>query len=1029
MANFEQERKIEAHQWEVRLREIRETIYTMRRPMTGLKACVTGLDKGPERMPKSGWKPFEMFGRWGGFDQTTWFRMKARIPKEMAGQKVVALIRPGGEAVGYVNGEPAQGFDRNHDEAVLATNAKGGETYDIALEGVPSVRFDDYHNFEYADIAVKNMLVWDFYWDCKVVLEVLAEMKDNYAPARQLLDLVGNAIKTVDLSRKDDEAYFASIKKGQRLLRTGLKDFAQSYGVGELAIMGQSHIDSAWLWPLRETHRKCARTFSTVLSLLEQYPEFIFMASQAVQYDWLKEDYPELYKRIKQHAKTGQWEPMGAMWVESDCNVPSGEALIRQVMYGNRFFRKEFGVHSRTVWLPDAFGYTWAFPQILKKAQIDTFVTTKISWGRFTDFPYSLFQWEGADGSRIRGLMPPMNYNGMMTVPDAISHWDQFKQKEKVDELPYAIGYGDGGGGPTMDMIERAKRLSNIVGVPKCKFSTFQDSVDRMADQVPFEELPVWNGELYLEFHRGCQTSQARTKRHNRKCELLVRDAEFLNSLALVHGGKYDHESLYDAWKLVLLNQFHDILPGSSITEVYQDTERDYGRARELAGGVVDVSLNHLAGRIDTSGKGTPIVVFNTLSWVRTDPVEVDVALPKGAFHVLDASGVPVPCQKTADGKLLIEARDVPPLGYAVFRLIAGQGADVSGGSLKASAKGMENDCLRVKFNAKGDLTSAYDKTERREILAKGERGNMLQIFEDRPHSNDAWDIDHNFEEKMWEFEAPESITVVEEGPVRAVVRVVRKNGKSTIAQDVTMHAGSPRLDFVTKVDWWEKHVLLKAAFPVDVRSTNATYEIQYATIDRATHHNTAFDRGRFEVPAQRWADLSEGDFGVSLMNDCKYGYDIHDNVMRLSLLRSPVEPDPKADEGEHEFVYSLYPHAWDWRNGVVQEGAELNAPLVAQPATAGKGSLPAAGAFASVDAENVVIDAVKKHEDSRALIVRCYEAYGQRGDVAITFGKTPKTVTECDLMEENDEAVKVKGASVRFYVKPYEIRTFKVTF
>ncbi len=1027
MSNFEAERRTEMEQIRNRLREIKETIYTDRQPIGPVQACITGPGLGPERMPKSGWKPFAVHERWGGFDQTTWFKMTVVVPKAMKGQRVLALIRPGGESLAYVNGQPFQGLDHNRDELYFVDKAKGGERFDIALESVPSVRFDEYHHFEYADIVAMHPAVWDFYWDARVVYRVLEQLDKEYTPRRQLLDLLKNAMFAVDLQHVGAPAYFASIAKARRLLQAGLKQFETSYGMGKLVLTGQSHIDTAWLWPLRETRRKCGRTFSTMLNLLDRYPEFVFMASQPVQYEWMKEHYPELFKRIKQRVKEGRWEIFGALWVENDCNVPSGEAVVRQLLYGNRFFRKEFGIHSTTAWLPDAFGYAWSLPQIFKKAQVDTFVTTKISWSRFTEFPYSAFQWEGADGSRILGMMPPLNYNGDTHPRDCIEQWKLFKQKDRFEELPFPYGHGDGGGGVTMEMIEFGKRLGNIVGVPKCELGRTQDCIDRMKRQCRFDDLPVWNSELYLEYHRGCQTTQARTKRNNRKSEFLLRQTEFLSSWALTLGGKYDQARLYDAWKIVLTNQFHDILPGSSINEVYAQTDKDYHQARSLATSVRAAALKHLVGRIDTSGPGLAVVVFNDLSWARTDVAHIELPLPKGRFRVVDGVGAEVPCQRTGPNELLILAESVPPLGYAVYRVVPGEPAVEN--PLKATTAGIENDFIRLAFDKKGQVARLYDKIEDRDVLVKGEPGNVLELFEDRPHGNDAWDIDPNFEEIAWEAQPAESIEVVETGPVRAIVRIVRKTEHSVIAQDVTLHAHSSRVDFVTHVDWHEKRVLLKAAFPVDIRSSHATYEIQFAAIERATHRNTDFDRARYEVPAHKWADLSEGDYGVSLLSDCKYGYETKGNLMRVSLLRSPVDPDPKADEGEHDFTYALYPHAWTWRNGTVQEGFELNSPLLAFAAPANKGALPPSDAFASLDVDHVLIDTIKRCEDSNALIVRVYEAYGQRGPVALTFGHKPRQVAECDLMEENDTPMKVKGATIRFDVTPFEIRSFKVTF
>ena len=1029
MAQVDKERVLVAKQIRAYLNEILNSVYSDRQPIGPIEACVTGPGKGPERAPKSGWKPFAVHERWGGFDQTTWFRMKVRIPKSMEGQRVVALVRPGGESLAYLNGAPFQGLDNNHDEVYLTEKAKGGETLELALESVPSVRFDLYHHFEYADLAVMHPMAWDFYWDCWVVLEVYEQSDKNYAPTRQLLELLNRCIKTVDLQHVGQPAYFESLSRAQRSLRTGLKAFELSTGLGKLIVTGQSHIDTAWLWPLRETRRKCGRTFSTVLNLLDRYPEFVFMGSQPAQYEYIQEHHPELFERIKAYVKKGRWEPMGGMYVETDCNVPSGESFVRQFLFGNRFFRREFGVHSRTAWLPDTFGDSWALPQILKKSQIDMFVTTKISWNEFTRFPYSFFQWQGTDGTQVPCLMPPLNYNGMLRVADVIEQWKLFHEKDKVDELPYPVGYGDGGGGPTMTMIETGKRLQNIVGMPKCEFGRMQDSLDRMMGTCDMEGLPVWNGELYLELHRGCQTTQARTKRYNRKCELLLRDAEILSSMALVHGGAYDQDRLNRAWKTVLINQFHDILPGSSITEVYTVAEEDYAAAQMLAASVREEALDFLTAQIAAPASGAGLIVFNTLPWARTSVARARI--PEGtdaSAALLDAEGRPVPSQRIGE-EILFLAPDMPPMGYATFTF--GEAAEEAAGSpLKATASMLENDLIRVRLDKKGRVTSLYDKLDRRELIPKGSPANDLQLFEDRPGKNNAWDIDFNFEERMWEPGKPESIELIEAGPVRAVVRVVRRSERSTISQDITLHAHSARLDFVTQVEWDEKNVLLKAAFPVDIHSSRAAFEIQFGTIERSTHRNTDFDRAQFEVTGHKWADLSEADYGVSLLNDCKYGYDVKGNMLRLSLLRSSIMPDPHADEGHHEFTYSVFPHAGAWQNGTVEEGYDLNVPLLTRCAgPVKKAALPSSAAFVEVDQDGVVIDTIKRCEDSNELIIRLYEAYGRRGEVAMRFGRKPKSVVECDLMEENDEPVKLTEDRVDFYIKPFEVRTFKVSF
>jgi len=1043
MAHFEPERRIELQQVRNRLEEIKSFVYTDARGAERVEYCVTGTGRGPERPPEHGWHPFSIPGSWGGLDRTTWFRARFVLPAEYRGRCAVALLKiagqtyiegigpsdESGDALAFVNGVATQGIDRNHEDIVLTPEARGGECFEIALEACPGPRFDAMHVFRRADMAVFNQGVWDFYWDATVALDVHAELDGESADARRLLDAVTQAVFKVDLQHAGTPAFFASLEHARHFLRALLLLFRGSRGMGQLALIGHSHIDTAWLWPLRETQRKVARTWSTALRLMERYPEFIFAASQPALYEFIKENHPELWRQVKKRVKEGRWEPCGASYVEQDNNISSGESLVRQFLTGNRFYEREFGVRSRIAWLPDAFGFPWTLPQILRKAQIDAFHTIKIFWGRFTRFPFNLFQWQGADGTRIPTFLPFVNYNGNPLPSECIRQWKHFEQKDTVDEVPFTFGYGDGGGGPTKEMLEYGRRLENFAGVPRCVFSRTQDCFDRVLTRDTLPALPVHNGELYLEYHRGCQTTQARTKRNNRKCEILLQNAEFASSMALLHGGAYDKRSTDDAWKLVLLNQFHDILPGSSIAEVYHVAEKDYARARALASEARDAALAHLAGRIDTSGPGTAIVVFNPLSWVRDDAVRAACKLPSGPFHVVGPDGRVAPSQVIGKNDLLFEARSLPPLGYAVYHVVKGAARAPGRGILKAGPRLLENRFVRVKMDAWGRFSSVYDKTEGREVLAPGKKGNVLQLFDDRPHGNDAWDIDHNFERIAWEPGKAEKITVTECGPVRAVVRVERRTEHSVIVQDVTLYALLPRIEVNTRADWREKHTLLKAAFPVDVLNTRAAFHIQFGTVERPTHDNTAFDRGRFEVPAHYWADLSEGDYGVSLLNDCKYGYDVKGNVLRISLLRAPTDPDPRADEGRHEFTYALLPHAGDWRCGTVQQGYELNYPCFAVAAEPHGGELPKSFALAAVSEDNVILETIKKAEDSGAIILRVYEAYGQRGDATITLARKPIAVTECDLMEEHDVPAETRGSEIRFYIKPWEIRTFKVRF
>ncbi len=1027
MAHFEAERTVIYQQLETFLSRVKPTAFGPAHPLTEGEMVVTGKGLGPERAPEKGWKKFPIPSLWGGRDQTTWFRFRITIPEAMKGLRVAAQFLAHAEMMAYLDGVPRQGIDPGRKTLFLTDKAKGGETYDLVLEAVPGTVHDQIHRFDLAQLVTFLPEVWEFYWDMLTPLHAIPQMPENSASRRQLLTLLHDTAQMVLIERHPEPEYAASVHKARRFLLNGLKKFETSEGRGTLTLAGHSHLDTAWLWPIRETKRKTGRTWANMLGLMDEYEDFHFSCSQPVQYEWAKTYFPELYERARKRIKEGRWEPIGCMWVEPDLNVPSGESLVRQCLFGKRFFRREFGRDVRVAWTPDTFGYSYALPQILRRCGVDSYMTSKIFWNQYTKFPYSLFHWEGLDGSRVLTFMPD-NYNGYPKPEQLVTQWDKFLQKESCDEFVFPYGHGDGGGGVSRGMIEYGRRLKNLTGIPRARFGRVDDTIDRIKGSTDLERLPVYNGELYFELHRGCQTSQARTKRNNRKGELLLRSTELAGVIAAQHGAAYERDELNALWKTLLTNQFHDILPGTSVTEVYTTCDAEYADLLARASAVRDRAIAALADKTDTTGEGTAILVFNDLPWMRDDVARIAIKLPKGPFAVLSPDGLAVPHQVAADGTLLFEARDLPPLGHAVYRLV-NRAVDAPASPIKAAANRIENDYLRVKLDSHGRITSLFDKLEGRETVPQGQKANVLQLFRDQPGRWDAWDIDFNFEEKMWEPDAPVSVEVIEQGPVRAVVRVVRKTGKSTITQDITLYADGLRVDFDTHVDWQETWTLLKAAFPVDVRSSRATFEVQYGAIERPTHRNEPADAAKFEVPAQKWADLSEGDYGVSVLNDCKYGYDALGNQLRISLLRSSTIPDPVADKGEHRFTYSVYPHTGDWRAGTVQEAYELNCPLLAVPVPSTPGKLPAVAAFATVDAENVILDTVKQCEDSKDVIVRLYEAYGQRGDVNLTFGRTPKKVVECDLMEENGTPVAHTGANVALYVRPYEIRTLKVSF
>ncbi len=1037
MAHLPQERAIIARQVRRRLGILEGTIYRNARPIDGWEICVTGTGQDVAPPPANGWKPFSIGEDWGGPDITAWFRATVTVPDSFAGHAVAALLTPGAESLCWVNGAPWHGLDHNHGEVELTPEAAGGETFEIIIDA----NAKEVQAFERAELAIRDQAAWDFYWSVKAAFDIQDALPKGSQTQIGILELVDKVIKKIDLNTIDPivgiddvRAFHADIRAATIAFERGMEPYRHSHGMGSMSIMGQSHLDTAWLWPLRVTRKKCGRTFSTALRNMERYPEFTFLMSQAQIYEYVKDHYPELYAQVKERIAEGRWLVEGAAWVEQDLNVPSGEAHVRQYVYGNRFFREEFGIHTRCVWLPDCFGFTFALPQIMKKCGIDYFATGKLWGNQYNPFPHSLFRWRGLDGSEVLSYLLPGGANSHANPGHVIGTWEKYKQKTAAPEVPYAFGYGDGGGGPTIEQLETMKRLENVTGVPRCRYGDLIDTLDRVTETTDVENLPVWHDELFYERHRGCQTTQARTKRNNRKSELLARDTEFLSALAMKQGAEYRADDIYAAWKLILLNQFHDILPGSSIAEVYEDAEKDYAKARATLHTVRREALTTLGNVIDTSGKGEPVVVYNTLGWERDDVAELPLNAPLGEdTGVVGPDGKTVLCQEVATeagDALLFEAAGLPSMGHAVFHVVEGKRRRRPSGNKapKASKTKLENDFFVVQLSRKGDITRIYDKANDREVLEDGEKGNQFTMYDDRPFANDAWEIDHNHEDVKIPVDDVVSVEVTEKGPVRATVRVVRSTGKSTIAQDISLWRTIPRIDFSTAVDWYEKRRLLKVSFPVTVTSRKATYEIQYGAIERPTHYSTSYDRAKFEVTGHRWIDLSEADYGVSLLNDCKYGFQVYDNSMRMSVLRSSVLPDPHADEGRHHVTYSLLPHAGDWRgSATVRHAHALNSPLVVARETAHEGRVPTVSGFVATDAAHVVIDCVKKAEDTDDVIVRLYEAHGSRGPVTLTFGSAPAKVTECDMMEENDVEVAHNGAQVSFDIKPWEVRTLRV--
>lgn len=990
---------------------------------------------------KQKFTPFQVGEFWGPLWSTTWFRFRGTIPKEWKGREVVALVRlltgtaEGFTAEGmiYRDGVVDRALNINRAEVEVSAKAKGGESFEFFVEAAANGGFDPagritpqpsgvpLFQLKVASLTSPNREAQAFYFDFKTALLAMQELPVESTRRAQLRRALNDAINAFDPDQP------ATIPAARRELRPvlGTRNSVTNH---RISAVGHAHIDTAWLWPLRESIRKCARTFSTMVDYMEKYPKFVFGCSQAQQYAWMKVLYPDVYERMKKMIRRGQFEPIGSMWIETDCNLVSGESLIRQIVYGKQYFKREFGVETRDCWIPDVFGYSGAMPQILLGCDIDSFLTQKISWNQFNKFPHHTFWWEGIDGSRIFSHFPPCDTYNAMPDPKTIQFAEtNFRNKDRATRSLMPFGFGDGGGGPSIENLEFIQRLGNFEGLPEIQF----DSVANFFKQAKAEaeDLPVWSGELYLELHRGTYTTQARNKRGNRKSELALRDAEFFDAVTRIHAPErteravnparavYDvnedpsadphaHRSALDrAWKLTLLNQFHDIIPGSSIKWVYEDSERDYATIGELANSVSDSSLRALEPLIDTTGWKKPVIALNTLGIRRREVVE----LPSGKYRAVD----------------------VPPCGYAVIESARVETGELPPVHAKRSLTGitLDNGLLRLKLNRRGQLTSIFDLAAKREVLAEGEIGNRLELHPDYPNMWDAWDVDAFYREVSESIGEAKKVELVVDDPLRVVVKLEYAFGASRLVQELVLTAGSRRIDFITEVDWHENHRLLDVAFPVEIRSSRATYEVQFGHVERPTHYNTSWDVARFTVCGQRWADLSEPGYGVALLNDCKYGHDIHGNVMRLSLLRSPGEPDPTADRGHHTFTYSLMPHAGSFQEaGVLEEAAKLNTPLRFVRAKEHAGVLPAAHSFFSVSSPGLVIDTIKRAQDSEDIVVRLYEAHGTRGSAELTCALPFAKVERVNLIERPLHAEKAKGDRVAFDFRPFEILTFKFT-
>ncbi|AQT68107.1 Mannosylglycerate hydrolase [Anaerohalosphaera lusitana] len=991
----------------------------------------------------SNWDRIEPGTYWGQWYSNFTLRSRFTVPAEWADCEPVALSFNIGEAPGWdfchpealvhIDGKPLAGLDKYHKVIYLPKDCIDGEEHLLSLDGYTG-RWGIYEGtsdvkllMQGCDVVSIDTETRDFVAVARMALDCVTALDVNNPARERVLNSLDEAFRCLNLREPLAKGFYASVPEAHKTLTEGIARAGNPLDVNISAI-GHSHIDAAWVWPLAQTRKKCGRSFHTVLSLMNEFDEYIFTQSQPQLYEYVKQDHPELFESIREKVRQGKWETVGGMWVEADCNITGPESLARQFLLGRRFFTEHFGkgAESPVLWLPDVFGYAYNLPQIMKLAGLEYFFTTKMSWNRYNQMPYDTFMWEGLDGTQVLTHLGTtksgdwVTYNGTAKAEELLNTWTNCRQKECHSELMTCFGHGDGGGGPTREMLENIANTANFPSMPRVKHGKVIDFFKKLEKKCG-SDLPKWNGELYLEGHRGTYTTQANNKKANRRSEFALHDAEWLASLAALtdNGYAYPYDELTRAWKLVCLNQFHDIIPGSSIGEVYEDSLEQYAQVEQITDEIKKSALNTLSSKMNSG-----LIVANPTSFCRTDLAWLDTRLNENET-LTTSQGEILTTQNTEDGTLIdlgrIEEFSIQPL------TISSKDRDPIRNTLTVSQNLLENKFLKIELNTEGDITSIYDKISQRQVLSENAIGNQLQAFEDRPIDWDAWDIDIFYNDKMWLANPADSVKVAETGPLRATLEIKRKILNSSYTQRISLTRNSPAIEFTTEIDWQEKHVLLKAAFPVEILSDVATYEIQWGHVDRPTHHNTSWDWAKFEVCAQKWVDLSEGDYGVSLLNDCKYGHDIRDNIIRITLLRSPTMPDPCADTGRHSFRYTLLPHSGKLSMETVRRAYALNDPLIVHRSDNPTTQPKRLASMVRLDRENVFVETIKQAEDGSGIIVRLYEAAQCRGPVELTAGFELASCYVADLLENNKEQLETDGRKVRFNIRPFQIITLRL--
>ncbi|MDR0442101.1 MAG: glycosyl hydrolase-related protein [Treponema sp.] len=998
------------------------------------------------------WVKIKTPAPWGSEWKCAWFRAVYNAPSSDIPHFL--SVTPNADSLAFIDSKPAGAFNIYHNK--IRIDADGRE-HTLHIEAYSGHRFGGCgpldsisifvnaggknlhafpNTFEGGALLERRPQIYSLFYDVRALFETAMTADANSLRRARILQGLCDALNIIGFNVRANELDKQAADAAQRL--APLLSLKNSPSTPSVHLIGHAHIDHAWLWPVNETKRKLARTFINMTRFAKEYPEFIFIQSQPCQLEIVKNEYPDVFTAVKDAYKNGNWEPNGGMWVEADCNIPSGESLIRQFLVGKKVNRELLNYEADTLWLPDVFGYAAALPQIMKGCRIKYFVTSKINWNDTTRFPYETFIWRGIDGTGIKTHFlstfgPGQGYNGKAVPEELAGIWNSVQHKEVQSACVKPIGEGDGGGGTMRADLEMARRLGDLEGSPRSAWKTVSSALDEIFSGGIF---PEWRGELYLELHRGTYTSQSRTKRNNRLLEFALRNAEFLCAFAALKGAEYPHEALLDCWKGTLTNQFHDIIPGSSIAKVYLHAEAE---SQKMLASLAQMSEEAKKSLIQ-SAPGD-VFIFNDLSWEREDEIcleenHADIAALRGedgSVHILQKY-----MELDGHNHAAFTAK-IPPLGWAKFVPVNGT-IPINGtqnGNVKSpfvwQDKTLETPFYKIKFDKAGRIVSLFDLRLKREMVSPGGAFNAFLTAEDVPVYWDAWDIEADWEKHSRQETELISMEAASDGPVCFRIRFAYEVGNaSMLMQDMICYANDPRIEFETKVSWQEKQRLLKVEFDTAIDAMQVRCEVQYGHIWRNTHRNTMQDRAKFEICAHKWISLEEEGGGIALLNDCKYGHDVEGGRMRLTLLRSPIAPDATADHGTHRFTYAIMPFAGTFgSSGVIRSAYELNSPMTAFFATEANGGSNSSASLCSVDGNSVIIECVKAPENGGAneLTMRLYESLGGHCGTTLRFSRELKAASETDMLEDNPAPLQAQGKNLALEFRPFEIKTVRVCF